>query len=194
MKSDDQEDCRIVVAVRCRPLLDREKENDAKIVVSMQDNETTISHNSTVHKFVYEHSFWSCDPSHSNFSDQQRVYEVLAKPLIDVALKGFNTCLLAYGQTSSGKSHSMMGDEKSQGIIPRFCIDFFRRIANLSDDIRTKIELSFYEIYNEKIHDLFDDGYACPKISTTNTPSRKHVRFFANLVKLIIILNLISLK
>ena len=42
-------------------------------------------------------------------STQKEVYDVAAKPIIDSVLEGFNGTIFAYGQTSSGKTHTMQG-------------------------------------------------------------------------------------
>lgn len=60
-----------------------------------------------------------------------------------------------YGQTGSGKTHSMIGDSADEGITPRLCRDLFDHIAEISsDELRVSAEVSFYEIYNEKVSDL----------------------------------------
>lgn len=44
---------------------------------------------------------------------------------------------------------------KDAGIIPRFCHEVFKRIKCLDDSsVTTTAEISYFEIYNEKIHDL----------------------------------------
>jgi kinesin family protein 14 len=97
--------------------------------------------------------------------DQDKVYEQLAKPLLSQAFKGFNTCLFAYGQTGSGKSFSVMGNIGSEkelhvesGIVPRFCYDLFRKTESLTknsaDKFSIEIQISYFEIYKEKIQDL----------------------------------------
>ena len=59
----------------------------------------------------------------------------------------------------SGKSYTMMGSIQNmgKGIIPRLCDLMFERIAQLrSEDTSFKVEVSYMEIYNEKVHDLLD--------------------------------------
>lgn len=85
----------------------------------------------------------------------------------------YNACLFAYGQTGSGKSYSMMGQNISEivdidsedhsGITPRFCRELFSRISNLGPNTSVSVEVSYFEIYNEKIHDL---------LCTSNTHNR----------------------
>ncbi|XP_034386858.1 kinesin-like protein KIF14 isoform X2 [Cyclopterus lumpus] len=93
-----------------------------------------------------------CDPT---FASQQTVYETLAKPLLLRAFEGFNTCLFAYGQTGSGKSYTMMGFGEEEGVIPRFCQELFARLASMiNEEVKCHVEMSYFEVYNEKIHDL----------------------------------------
>ena len=70
---------------------------------------------------------------------------------------GYNACLFAYGQTGSGKSYTMMGSRSDQGIIPRLCSGLFEqtRLQSTPDNNIT-IEVSYMEIYNEKVYDLLD--------------------------------------
>lgn len=83
------------------------------------------------------------------------VYNDLALPLLTKAFDGYNGTIFAYGQTSSGKTHTMMGYDGDLGIIPRMNMDIFKRIKDLTTDQRKfLIEVSYLEIYNEQINDL----------------------------------------
>lgn len=121
----------------------------------------------------------SSEPSHAS---QDTVFKTMVLPLVYNAFEGYNVCLFAYGQTGSGKSYSMMGQESVQtntvsfdeaaGIIPRFCQEIFRRV---SDDmnIKTTVEISYFEIYNEKIHDLLtnlNSGIKRPPLKVREHP------------------------
>jgi kinesin family protein 5 len=57
-------------------------------------------------------------------------------PIIESVLEGFNGTVLAYGQTSSGKTHTMQGpdiyDIELQGIIPRMVKTVFDKIEGAS--------------------------------------------------------------
>ncbi|XP_063424570.1 kinesin-like protein KIF14 isoform X2 [Mytilus trossulus] len=167
--SDDDDQPRedsssLTVAVRVRPLnLREEKIGNIRCVVSMCDKETTVTKdNGSKQTFTYDFSFWSYDKQNGNFSDQERIYKLLAQPLLVKAFEGYNTCLFAYGQTGSGKSYSIMGqvndDRNEIGIIPRFCEELFSRVDHEvtrdSEMVKINVEISFFEIYNEKIHDL----------------------------------------
>ncbi|XP_065265876.1 kinesin-like protein KIF14 [Emys orbicularis] len=151
------ENSKVTVAVRVRPFSDRERKEKALQVVSMSGLETVVRHPETkqVYDFIYDFSFWSFDHCHPNFASQETVYKALAVPLLERAFEGYNTCLFAYGQTGSGKSYTMMGFGEELGIIPRFCEDLFTQIAQMdTQQILYHLEMSYFEVYNEKIHDL----------------------------------------
>ena len=55
-------------------------------------------------------------------STQEELYLYSAKPVVEDVLKGYNGTIFAYGQTASGKTHTMEGpdiDGPDRGIIPR---------------------------------------------------------------------------
>lgn len=70
----------------------------------------------------------------------------------------------------SGKSYTMMGTQDNKGIIPRLCDELFEYIARKqTDDLSYKVEVSYMEIYNEKVHDLLD-----PKTNKQSLKVREH--------------------
>ena len=54
---------------------------------------------------------------------QRTLYDESAFPLVESVLEGYNGTIFAYGQTNSGKTYTMFGDdvqdEEMRGIIPR---------------------------------------------------------------------------
>ena len=93
-------------------------------------------------------------------STQKGVYDVAVVPVVESVLNGYNGTILAYGQTSSGKTHTMLGEDienvEERGIIPRMVSGFFDQISKQPEDIEFAMKVSFVEIYNEKIRDLLD--------------------------------------
>lgn len=98
---------------------------------------------------------------------QYQVYATTAEPLLARFLEGFNCTILAYGQTSSGKTHTMTGidldgdptdPENGMGIIPRSIAEIFSRINEMKREKRgtwsATVKGSFIEIYNEDLIDL----------------------------------------
>ncbi|KAF9924027.1 kinesin-like protein Klp8 [Linnemannia zychae] len=64
---------------------------------------------------------------------------------------------MADGQTGSGKSYSMMGYGEDRGIIPLSCHELFRRIeANTDPTLSYRVEVSYMEIYCERVRDLLN--------------------------------------
>jgi len=83
------------------------------------------------------------------------VFEDLGKGVLGAASEGYNACIFAYGQTGSGKTHTMMGQHENEGLIPRICEGLFQHIHKCEDEgMSFRTEVSYLEIYNEKVRDL----------------------------------------
>ncbi|KYQ58267.1 Kinesin-like protein KIF13A, partial [Trachymyrmex zeteki] len=120
--------------------------------------------------FAFDHCFYSLDPGADSFASQDIVFNALGRDILDNAFQGYNACIFAYGQTGSGKSYTMMGSGDNKGIIPRLCDNLFDMIAKQqSSELSYKVEVSYMEIYNEKVHDLLD-----PKPNKQSLKVREH--------------------
>ncbi|RHY32162.1 hypothetical protein DYB32_002808 [Aphanomyces invadans] len=85
---------------------------------------------------------------------------------------GFNTTVIGYGQTASGKSHTIGSGLTNQteahwGLIPRMLHEIFRKIE--ADKLDAQLHVSFLEIYGEDIHDLLLP-ITSTKTSSARTP------------------------
>ncbi|XP_020720810.1 kinesin-like protein KIF13B isoform X6 [Bombus affinis] len=169
---------KIKVAVRVRPFNRRELELGTQCVVEMSGQQTILQHPTTMDKierskpktFAFDHCFYSLDPAVENFANQDVVFDALGRDILDNAFQGYNACIFAYGQTGSGKSYTMMGSGENKGIIPRLCDNLFDMIAKQqSSELTYKVEVSYMEIYNEKVHDLLD-----PKPNKQSLKVREH--------------------
>ncbi|XP_034084087.1 kinesin-like protein KIF13A isoform X3 [Gymnodraco acuticeps] len=160
-------DSKVKVAVRVRPMNRREIELNTKCVVDMEDNQTVLHPPPSNGKgdnrkqskvFAFDHCFWSMDESNvPKYAGQEVVFKCLGEGILDNAFQGYNACIFAYGQTGSGKSFSMMGNGEQPGLIPRLCCSLFERIHKVENEGHTfKVEVSYMEIYNEKVRDLLD--------------------------------------
>ncbi|CAM6086375.1 unnamed protein product [Calypogeia fissa] len=98
------------------------------------------------------------------------VYDGLAKGVIMSSLDGFNGTVFAYGQTSSGKTYTMKGTPTDPGIIRLAVHDVFGHIRQMTDNREFLIRVSYMEIYNEEINDLF-------------APENRRLRIHENLEK-----------
>uniref|UniRef100_A0A8C8IJH0 Kinesin family member 13Ba n=1 Tax=Oncorhynchus tshawytscha TaxID=74940 RepID=A0A8C8IJH0_ONCTS len=121
--------------------------------------------------FAYDYCFWSMDESEKDkFAGQDVVFQCLGESLLHNAFQGYNACIFAYGQTGSGKSYTMMGSVDSPGLIPRLCSSLFdRTLLEQREGEGFTIEVSYMEIYNEKVRDLLD-----PKGSRQALRVREH--------------------
>ncbi|KAG8129629.1 hypothetical protein E2320_016333 [Naja naja] len=90
---------------------------------------------------------------------QEQVYHACAMQIVKDVLAGYNGTIFAYGQTSSGKTHTMEGklhDPQLMGIIPRIAQDIFNHIYSMDENLEFHIKVSYFEIYLDKIRDLLD--------------------------------------
>uniref|UniRef100_A0A1I8MI82 Kinesin-like protein unc-104 n=1 Tax=Musca domestica TaxID=7370 RepID=A0A1I8MI82_MUSDO len=157
----------VKVAVRVRPFNSREISRESKCIIEMFDNTTTAITNpkvppnsaDSVKRFNFDYSYWSHNPKDPCFSTQAMVYKDIGEEMLQHSFDGYNVCIFAYGQTGAGKSYTMMGkqEEHQEGIIPMICKDLFRRIAATeSDDLKYSVEVSYMEIYCERVRDLLN--------------------------------------
>uniref|UniRef100_A0A3Q1H4T1 Kinesin family member 13Ba n=1 Tax=Acanthochromis polyacanthus TaxID=80966 RepID=A0A3Q1H4T1_9TELE len=108
--------------------------------------------------FAYDYCFWSMDETDKEkFAGQEVVFQCLGESLLRNAFQGYNACIFAYGQTGSGKSYTMMGSGDQPGLIPRLCSALFERTQKEQREEESfTVEVSYMEIYNEKVRDLLD--------------------------------------
>uniref|UniRef100_A0A672SBG6 Kinesin-like protein KIF13B n=1 Tax=Sinocyclocheilus grahami TaxID=75366 RepID=A0A672SBG6_SINGR len=178
----------VKVAVRVRPMNRRERDLKTKCVVDMEGNQTVLyPANGNLGKgdsrafcdicdvsfqvFAYDYCFWSMDEAETaKFAGQDVVFQCLGESLLDSAFQGYNACIFAYGQTGSGKSYTMMGTAEQPGLIPRLCSSLFQRtVQEQREGESFTVEVSYMEIYNEKVRDLLD-----PKGSRQALRVREH--------------------
>ncbi|XP_072191354.1 centromere-associated protein E [Excalfactoria chinensis] len=136
----------VTVCVRVRPLIARESALEDKISLYWKSEGNTVSEVNGTKVFNYDRVFHSCD-------NTQQVYEDVAVPIIQSAVQGYNGTIFAYGQTASGKTYTMMGNNDSLGIIPKAIQHVFKIICEIPDR-EFLLRVSYMEIYNETITDL----------------------------------------
>ncbi|KAI9838640.1 MAG: hypothetical protein M1819_004954 [Sarea resinae] len=166
----------IKVVVRVRPFNGRELDRGAKCIVEMKETQTVLIPPPDAAErlkgsgksakgldsqkvFAFDKSYWSFNKSDPNYAGQENLFDDLGRPLLDNAFQGYNNCIFAYGQTGSGKSYSMMGYGEEAGVIPKICQDMYRRIAEIQKqdkNINCTVEVSYLEIYNERVRDLLN--------------------------------------
>ncbi|XP_004939228.1 kinesin-1 heavy chain isoform X2 [Excalfactoria chinensis] len=145
----DPAECNIKVMCRFRPLNESEVTRGDKYVAKFQGEDTVVIASKP---YIFDRVF------QSNTS-QEQVYNDCAKKIVKDVLEGYNGTIFAYGQTSSGKTHTMEGklhDPDGMGIIPRIVQDIFNYIYSMDENLEFHIKVSYFEIYLDKIRDLLD--------------------------------------
>ena len=92
------------------------------------------------------------------------VYREVCQPIIHRCLDGFNGTIFAYGQTTSGKTHTMLGSSFDKGILLQSMNDIFKFIDDNQDSREVTLWGSYMEVYNEQVNDLLDQNNSNLKI------------------------------
>ncbi|CAO1356128.1 unnamed protein product [Diamesa serratosioi] len=110
----------------------------------------------TTKKFSFDRAF-------GKDSQQNEVYAAVVAPLIEEVLAGYNCTVFAYGQTGTGKTYTMVGEEQPElssswedisnvGIIPRALNHLFDELRMM--EVEFAMRVSYLELYNEELCDL----------------------------------------
>lgn len=146
----------IIVTVRLKPNTKQNLQECWKILKEPHNN--VIVNMRSKQNYVFDYVF-------NEDSGNDMIFNILALPLIQSSIEGINSTIFAYGQTSSGKTHTIRGTPSSPGLIMQslsYLFDFIQ-----SSQEKFQIKISFLEIYNEQINDLLDP-------SKTNLEIREH--------------------
>uniref|UniRef100_A0A8C6XT53 Kinesin-like protein n=1 Tax=Naja naja TaxID=35670 RepID=A0A8C6XT53_NAJNA len=144
----DPAECSIKVMCRFRPLNEAEILRGDKFIPKFKGEDTIVQGKPYVFDRVLPPN-----------TSQEQVYNACAKQIVKDVLEGYNGTIFAYGQTSSGKTHTMEGklhDPQLMGIIPRIAHDIFDHIYSMDENLEFHIKVSYFEIYLDKIRDLLD--------------------------------------
>lgn len=138
----------VTVTVRFRPLSQREIRQGEEIAW-YADGETIVrnEHNPSI-AYAYDRVFGPTTTT-------RHVYDVAAQHIVSGSMEGINGTIFAYGVTSSGKTHTMHGDQRSPGIIPLAVKDAFSIIQE-TPSREFLLRVSYLEIYNEVVNDLLN--------------------------------------
>ncbi|CAI0385519.1 unnamed protein product [Linum tenue] len=151
---DDGVPGRVRVAVRLRPRNAEEMVADADFAdcVEVQPELKRLK----LRKNNWDSDTYEFDEVLTEFASQKRVYEVVAKPVVESVLDGYNGTVMAYGQTGTGKTftvgHLGDGDTASRGIMVRAMEDILADVAPETDSV----SVSYLQLYMEAIQDLLD--------------------------------------
>ena len=87
-------------------------------------------------------------------STQEELFESLGKPLVENVMRGSNGILLTYGATGSGKTYSLLGGAKQDGLVPKILEEIFLRAKILKSKKTIVVVFSCFEIDGDRIRDL----------------------------------------
>lgn len=158
------DECRVVVAVHIRPLIDTELGDGCQECLFVAPGQpqvccTTTQQQPAAHHaqitaggqcFTYDHVYGG------GGKVPAQLYSHCVQPLVDGLFKGYNATVFAYGQTGSGKTYTMgsaLGSVSDHGVIPLAMNTLFSRVA-ASPDTTFTVRVGFVEIHQESIRDL----------------------------------------
>jgi centromeric protein E len=108
---------------------------------------------------IYSPQKFSFDKVYSNNSNSQIIYKEMCRDVTKSVINGFNCSIFMYGQTTSGKTFTMLGSPNSPGVLPCALRDVFNYINSPEKkNFIFNVYVSYLEIYNENIHDLLTDS------------------------------------
>ncbi|XP_052171365.1 kinesin-like protein KIN-UB isoform X2 [Diospyros lotus] len=151
---DDSVPGRVRVAVRLRPRNAEESVADADFAdcVELQPELKRLK----LRKNNWDSDTYQFDEVLTEFASQKRVYEVVAKPVVESVLDGYNGTVMAYGQTGTGKTYTLgqLGDEdtSARGIMVRAMEDILADVSLETDSV----SVSYLQLYMEMIQDLLN--------------------------------------
>ena len=129
------------VAIRCRPLSDKEKDTSCQVAVNINRlrGEVTIDHQRGRGSSSVAEKTFTFDIVFDMDAAQTEVYNETARPIVESVLEGYNGTIFAYGQTGTGKTHTMVGVpgvSELSGIIPNSFAHIFGHIAKCEDEVK----------------------------------------------------------
>ncbi|VDN60247.1 unnamed protein product [Dracunculus medinensis] len=144
---NDSEGDSIKVVIRVRPLFSGETNEQIE----------WIAYDGRFMQRVNGNEIYEFDRVFDSLSNTKDIYREYVQSIIDSAINGYNGTILAYGQTASGKTHTIFGSCSEDGIIQMAIRSIFDAIASRSTS-RYLLRISFIELYNEKVRDLLVDN------------------------------------
>ncbi|KAG6665517.1 hypothetical protein CIPAW_02G166600 [Carya illinoinensis] len=145
---------RVRVAVRLRPRNAEELAADADFAdcVELQPELKRLK----LRKNNWDSDTYEFDEVLTEFASQKRVYEVVAKPVVESVLDGYNGTVMAYGQTGTGKTFTLgrLGEQDTadRGIMVRSMEDILAEISPETDSV----SVSYLQLYMEALQDLLN--------------------------------------
>ncbi|KAK6440624.1 hypothetical protein LTR95_003156 [Oleoguttula sp. CCFEE 5521] len=154
------------VVARIRPLLKAEIEKDiivhAEKTASATDKDTATIVRIPNPKNHGENFSFNFNSVYDQSVTQAQIFDNEVSSTVKHLFKGFDITIFAYGVTGTGKTHTMRGGKglAERGVIPRLLSGIYRRARKAekdsAGDSRVEVSMSYYEIYNDRVFDLFE--------------------------------------
>lgn len=68
---------------------------------------------------------------------------VLGGYILSAAFEGYNSCVFSYGQSGTGKTFSMFGNDNVQGLVEYVNEDLFNRATSSDPDMSFRAEIRY---------------------------------------------------
>ena len=119
---------------------------------------------------IYIPQSFKFDKIFTKETTSEKIYLDMCQDIIKGFLNGINGTIFTYGQTTSGKTYTMLGNVDYPGILPCSLKNLFDLLEMKKKEINFNYNLycSYVEIYNEIIHDLIGDSTGCKIIEDNN--------------------------
>ena len=158
------------VAVRCRPLNSAEKERGEVTVVAINrslgsvaihgssaEEDAGVPSSSTTSSSSAVSRTFTFDLAYGPDSSQLSIFSETAQPIVESVMSGYNGTIFAYGQTGTGKTHTMEGvveSEEMRGLMPNTFHHIFSQISTAPPHVQFLVRCSFLEVYLDDVYDL----------------------------------------
>ena len=147
------------VFVRIRNFLDKEK--SSFIIRKINSSMVRVSHSKEFKEFTFDYIF-------DEYETTKSLFTTAVQPSLESFFQGYNSTIMAYGMTGSGKTYTMLGEinnisiiDDNPGLIFLAVKDIFWKIhleTAMDQNWDFVLKLSYLEIYNEQIRDLLSEN------------------------------------
>ncbi|KAK6923894.1 Kinesin motor domain [Dillenia turbinata] len=150
------------VAVKCRPLSERERQRSRDIVRVTNEKEVLVldpdlskdyldrvQNRTKEKKYSFDYAF---GPDSTNLD----IYKRRISSTISGVVQGLNATVFAYGSTGSGKTYTMVGTQDDPGLMVLSLHTIFDLIKGDTSSDEFEVTCSYLEVYNEVIYDLLE--------------------------------------
>lgn len=171
------------VYIRTKPLLEKEREILTPSDINLIYDYCNVVNNNTEIKIIdpltidnaitRKTKSFTFDGIFRENHDNEYIFNTIIKKLVEKALRGINSTIMAYGVTGTGKTHTMFGDIYNEinfekGIC-MYSIDYlFKKVEQLKENNEVKVKVSYLELYNEQVIDLLIPN-SCSLNAKSNT-------------------------